>query len=108
MTVVGIAPQAVKKDEYGNELGRQTLFWVYFPQARHVFANQPVFNRRNDGARMTFDDLFWKRMFHSYIHKESNVQDRALYEYKSGIAYQLEADRIKEKMRDFESDLWSY
>ena len=106
--IIGIAPQAVKKDENGNEIGRQTLFWIYFPQARHVFAHQAVFNRHNDGARMTFDDLFWKRMFHSYISKESNVMDREIHEYKSGIAYQLEAEKIREKMRNFESDLWSY
>lgn len=106
--IIGIAPQAVKKDEYGNEVGRQTLFWVYFPEARHVFANQAVFNRMNDGARLTFDDLFWKRMFHSYIHKESNVYNREIHEYKSGIAYQLESDKIKEGLRNFESDLWEY
>ena len=106
--IIGIAPQAVKKDEYGNEIGRRALFWVFFPEARHVFARQAVFNGFNDGARMSFDDLFWKRMFHSYIHKESNVYDRALYDYKSGIAFQLEADRIKEDLRNFESDLWEY
>ena len=106
--IVGIAPQAVKRDEEGNELGRQTLFWISFQQARHVFANQAVFNRMNDGARMTFEDLFWKRMFHSYIHKESNVMDRSIHEYKNGIAYQLEADKIREEIRNFESDLWEY
>lgn len=106
--IVGIAPQVVKRDEDGNELGRQTLFWIYFQQARHVFANQAVFNRKNDGARMTFEDLFWKRMFHSYISKESNVMDRSIHEYKTGIAYQLEADKIREEMRNFESDLWEY
>jgi gliding motility associated protien GldN len=106
--IVGIAPQVVKRDEDGNELGRETLFWIYFQQARHVFANQAVFNRKNDGARMTFDDLFWKRMFHSYISKESNVMDRSIHEYKTGIAYQLEADKIREEMRNFESDLWEY
>ena len=106
--IVGIAPQAVKRDESGNEIGRQTLFWIYFGEARLVFANQQVFNRHNDGARMSFEDLFWKRMFHSYIHKESNVMDRSIFDYKSGIEFQLEADRIKEKMRNFESDLWVY
>ncbi|MBL4754413.1 MAG: gliding motility protein GldN [Flavobacteriales bacterium] len=106
--IVGIAPQAVKMDEFGNVIGRQTLFWIYFAEARPVFASQQVFNNHNDGARMSFDDLFWKRMFHSYIHKESNVMDRSIHEYKSGIAFQLEAERIKEKMRNFESDLWEY
>lgn len=106
--IIGICPQIVKKDEYGNEIGRERLFWIYFPQARHVFASHSVFMRKNDGQRLTFDDIFWKRMFHSYITKESNVYDRAIIEYKTGIAIQLESEKIKNGLRNFESDLWSY
>ena len=97
--IIGICPQIVKKDEYGNEIGRERLFWIYFPQARHIFSNQSVFMRKNDGQRLTYDDIFWKRMFHSYITKESNVYDRAIHEYKSGIAIQLESEKIKNGLR---------
>lgn len=106
--IIGICPQVIKKDEYGNEIGRERLFWIYFPQARYVFSNQPVFMRKNDGQRLTYDDIFWKRMFHSYITKESNVYNRAIHEYKAGIDIQLESEKIKNGLRNFESDLWAY
>lgn len=106
--IIGICPQVIKTDEYGNEIGRERLFWIYFPQARHVFANQSVFMRKNDGQRLTYDDIFWKRMFHSYITKENNVYNRAIHEYKTGVAIQLESERIKDGLRNFEADLWAY
>jgi len=64
--------------------------------------------RKNDGQRLTYDDIFWKRMFHSYITKENNVYNRAIHEYKTGVAIQLESERIKDGLRNFEADLWAY
>ena len=57
---------------------------------------------------MSFDDLFWKRMFQSYIEKESNIYDREIDTYKSGINALLESEKIKEKIFRFEHDLWSF
>jgi hypothetical protein len=42
-----------------------------------------VQSRQNDSQRMSFDDSFWKRMFHSCIVKESNIYDRDINTYKS-------------------------
>lgn len=107
--IIGISAQVVKKDDSGNETGgREALFWIYYPQARYVFANQVVFNRQNDAERRTYEDILWKRMFNSYINKESNVYNRAIYDYSMGIAYQLEADKIKNDLFILEHDLWSY
>ena len=36
----------------------------------------------NDTERRTFDDVFHKRMFNSYIIKESNVYNRRIEDYK--------------------------
>ena len=106
--IIGISPQVIKKDESGNEVGRTSLFWIYYPQARYVFANQVVFNRSNDAERRTYEDILWKRMFSSFVHKESNVYNRSLFDYTSGVAFQLEADRIKNDLFLLEHDLWSY
>lgn len=83
-------------------------FWVYFPEARYVFANWDVFNRQNDAERRTYEDIFWKRMFNSYIIKRSNVYDRRLGEYKLGIDLLLEADQIKEEIFNMEHDVWHF
>ena len=106
--IIGIQPIKVKIDESGNELGLEALFWVYYPQARYVFANQGVFNRQNDAERRTYEDIFWKRMFNSYIIKESNVYDRTFYDYTKGIAFQLESERVKDEIFNLEHDLWSF
>lgn len=108
--IIGICPVRERIDpETGESLGDQTLFWVYFPEAREVFVNAPVFNRMNDAQRISFDDLFMRRLFNSYIYKESNVYDRQINEYIEYTLDQLlEAEKIKDDIRNFELDIWEY
>lgn len=87
------------------------LFWVFFPEAREVLHNAKVFNGKNSAMPITFDHLLNSRRFNGYIFREENVQgDRAVTEYISDNALMqlLESNRIKEKIRDFEQDMWSY
>jgi gliding motility associated protien GldN len=86
----------------------EDLFWIYFPEARFVFANSEVFNRINDAERRTYEDVFWKRQFESTVIKESNVYDRSINEYKTGLDALLEAEKIEEKIFNFEHDFWHY
>jgi gliding motility associated protien GldN len=105
--IIGLKPVR----EYENEAGDpalEDLFWIYYPEARYVFANNEVYNRKNDAERRTYEDVFWKRQFESTIIKESNVYDRQINEYKTGIDALLEAERIKEEIFNFEHDLWSF
>ncbi|NOQ74280.1 MAG: gliding motility protein GldN [Crocinitomix sp.] len=106
--IIGIAPVIYGKDQNGNINGFEELFWLYFPECRYVFQNFFVQNRQNDSQRMSFDDLFWKRMFQSYIIKESNLYDREIDSYKAGVDALLESEKIKEKIFNFEHDLWSF
>ena len=84
------------------------LFWVYYPEARKLLANSEVFNRENDAARLSFDDMFQKRLFGSYIYKESNVYDRRIEDYRTGINALLESEKIKEDISNFEHDMWEF
>lgn len=103
--IIGIAPIVGSKNT--NSLGiPRKLFWIYFPELRYIIQNYFVYNRTNDAQRMSFDDLFWKRMFNSYIKKESNIYDRQIIDYTSGVDALLEAEKIKHFMQDFEHDVW--
>ena len=95
------------KERNGEEV-TEPLFWISYPESREVFANAFVFNEFNSAARLTYDDLFWKRLFDSYIYKEQNVFDRRIAQYATGVDALLEADRIKEEMFRFEESLWEY
>ncbi len=106
--ILGIAPIVPKIDADGEVEGYQEEFWIYFPEARFVFAENEVFNRQNDVHRMTYDDLFWKRMFASRVVKESNVYDRKLEDYLSPMDALLEAEEIERTIFNFEHDLWSF
>jgi hypothetical protein len=64
--------------------------------------------RQNDSDRRTWDDIFLKRMFSSYIYKENNVYDRRIEDYKQGMDALIEADRIKNEITNMEHDLWEY
>jgi gliding motility associated protien GldN len=107
--VLGICPVREAIDPLtGESRGDEPLFWVYYPDARKVLANSEVFNRQNDAQRMSYDDLFLRRFFSSYVFKESNVHDRRIQDYYTGLDALLESQRVKESIRNFEHDLWEY
>jgi gliding motility associated protien GldN len=106
--IIGLCPYMEKFDEFGEPKGFQPLFWVYFPECRKLFANSEVFNKWNDAERRTYEDIFFKRLFGSYIYKESNVYDRMIYDYTKGMDGLLEAERIKDELFVKEHDLWEY
>jgi len=82
--------------------------WFFYPDLRQVLAENECYKRHNDAARISFDDIFLKRMFASYIIKEENVYDRTINDYTAGLDALLEAEKISENVRDFEMDLWHY
>lgn len=106
--IIGLCPVVYKRDDKGNIEGFKELFWLYFPECRYVFQNFFVQNKDNDAQRMSYDDLFWKRMFQSYIVKSSNIYDREIDSYKAGVDALLESERIKEEIFIFEHDLWNF
>jgi gliding motility associated protien GldN len=95
------------KERNGEEI-TLPLFWISYQEARRLFANSLVFNNYNAAMRLSYDELFWKRLFDSYIYKEQNVYDRRISQYATGVDALLEAERIKVEMQRYEEDLWEY
>ena len=92
-----------------KEFSMKQVCWVYFPAVRPLLANHEVFNPNNDAERRTFDDIFFKRRFSSYIFKETNVYDnRLIDDYQHGLDALIESDKIKDFVFKFEHDLWEY
>ncbi len=110
--IIAIAPVRYKTtpDANGNRTisGLQEMFWLYFPHCRFVLNNYFVYNENNDAQWMSFDDLFWKRRFNAVIYKESNVHDREIDSYRSGLDALYESDQIKNEIRNIEHDVWSF
>jgi len=109
--IVGVCPirEYVKDDGGEGNVIQSQAFWIYFPEARNLFAKHEVFNPRNDAQRRTFDDIFIKRYFGSYIYKEANVyNNRRIEDYTAGMEAMMESERIKTSIFDLEHDMWEF
>lgn len=110
--IIGLALIANKENPETGEFNPEVLFWIWYPEARQVLANNflIVDNQKYVGTKhMTYDEFLTKRLYTSTIIKETNMYDRAIYDYKKSEMHQLlEADRIKNDIRYLESDLWEY
>ena len=107
--ILGICPIKDKLDDKGNFQSQEKIFWIYFPECRKILATKEQFNLNNGtAARLSYDDVFMKRMFSSYITKEENVYDRSISEYALGVDALLEAEKAKAKLFEFEQSLWEY
>ncbi len=109
--IIGLSPARLVEDDDTGELTsiQDPLFWVPFEESREALANAPVYNRRNDAQQMTFDDYFIRRFFTATIYREERPDNRVILEYVDDPTEQLmEAERIKEEIRNKELDLWHY
>ncbi|MEM8520188.1 gliding motility associated protein GldN [Flavobacterium sp. PL12] len=110
--LLGICP--VTPDVYSmnsEEKDYIELFWVFFPAARDVLHTAKAFNDKNSAMPISFDQILNSRRFNSVIYKEENVYgDRSIDEYMKDNAQNqlLESERVKDKIRNFESDMWNY
>lgn len=96
-------------EEMSGEVKKERLFWVHFQEARPVLANHEVFNPLNDAESRTFDDIFFKRKFASYIIQESNVYDnRDINKYSLGSGTLQESERVYKAIFTYEQSLWEY
>ena len=109
--LIGICP--VTPDVYtmnSDEKDYIELFWVFFPNARDVLHEAKAFIE-NSAANISFDQILNSRRFNSIIYKEENVYgDREIKDYIKDNAQSqlLESERVKEKIRNLEQDMWNY
>ena len=112
--ILGIAPMKNVITSQGVNLGETPLFWVYYPDLRPIFAKYEVYNGKNYGARMSWEELFESRMFYGRIIKSTidNPFDQYISQmqgFKNNPILQLmEGQKIQNKIFNYEQNLWSY
>jgi len=109
---IAIAPVIIDpRSKSKGEEGYIDLFWMFYPDTRQVLFEAEAFNESNTSKPVNFDHMINSRRFSAFIYKEDNVfQDRSLKEYipENALMQLLESERIKEKIRNKEQDMWSY
>lgn len=99
----------------GQPIGGQDevidLFWIYYPDAREILANNVVFNSKNLASDITYDDLLNARRFSSIIYKSENgLGNGVIKDYipHDADAQLEESERIKSQILEMENDMWNY
>lgn len=123
--IIGIAPVRIdiktQVDNNGNQLVdpvtnkvradtlKSAVGWFYFDDLREILVKNKVANNGNDNSKINFDDVFVRRLFHSYITKRSNAADLRIEDIILNPRERLlESERIKKALSDFEQSLWDY
>lgn len=110
--LLGICP--VTPDVYtmnSDEKDYIELFWVFYPNAREALHEAKAFNDTNSAMPISFDQIMNSRRFNAIIYKEENMYgDREIKDYMKNNAQNqlLESERVKEKIRNFEENMWNY
>lgn len=110
--LLALCPVTPEARDAGNDKADVIdLFWVYFPTVRDILHESKAFNDKNSAMPISFDHLLNSRRFSGNIYKEENVYgDREIEKYMKDNSQNqlLESERVKEKIRSFESDMWNY
>jgi len=115
--LLGIAPVApdVNFIDDMEDTGELTelipLFWVWYPGIRQTMHDMKVFNSKNSAFPLSFDLLLNARRFRAIIYREDNVYgNREVKDYiKNNSLFQVqESSKIRERIRDYELDMWNY
>jgi gliding motility associated protien GldN len=91
----------------------QPVFWVYYNDARELLSKKRMVNPGNDASTLSFDDFFVRRLFSSYVVKETNPGNKNIVEMlgltdPKDIRKLQESEAIKKSLADFEQSLWEY
>lgn len=112
--LLGIAPMVI--DAYSKKQGVENaqpvaLFWIFYPEARNILFHSQVYNQDNSAHPMNFDEILNARRFNAVIYKTDNdYGDREIKDYigDNSLKQLLESERIKNEIREFESNMWNY
>ena len=101
--IIGIAPLI-----YDKKTSKIVpLFWIYYPEWKELFASFEAKNYYSDEP-ITFNDVFTRKLFISLISKENNTFDRSVKATNHGKDFYLESELIKERVINYEEDLFHH
>lgn len=105
--IIGLAPMKMVEGNW------QPVFWIYYEDARELLSKHRLINPLNDASQLTFDDFFVRRLFTSYVVKETNPANKNIVDIlgqtdPKDTRKLYESERIKKSISDYEQSLWEY
>ncbi len=101
--IIGIAPLI-----YDKKTSKVVpLFWIYYLEWKELLSSFEAKNYYSDEP-ITFNDVFTRKLFISLISKENNLFDRSVKATNHGKDFYLESELIKERVINYEEDLFHH
>ncbi len=112
LAIAPMAPdvQTIGRDDIEDD-AIYPLFWIFYPDARNALHKAKPIKTGFVAHVESYDYVLNTRNFLSVITREENMfGNRSINEYVRGNSlFQLrEAEKIKNDIRDLESDMWTY
>lgn len=105
----GSLPEGINPTAPAMDIEAYPAFWIYFPEARHILVTKDAPSRLSDASGLSYDDVFTRRLFTSYVIKEERADGLRIKDYLAeGIDRLHESERIKKALVEFEQKRWSY
>lgn len=105
----GTLPEGINPTAPAMDIDAYPAFWIYFPEARHILVTKDAPSRLNDASGLSYDDVFTRRLFTSYVIKEERADGLRIKDYLAeGMDRLHESERIKKALVEFEQKRWSY
>ena len=111
--LLALAPAGPDVEFMTDEENTEILpyFWIFYPDVRDILHEAKTYNTKNSAMPFSFDHVLNARRFNGIAYKEENIYgDRKIESYipENSLMQLLEAERIKEKIRNFELDMWQF
>ena len=99
-----------QKENAAGERNSTWSWWIPMDdmRVRQVLVNANAYDENNDVVERSYDDVFIKRYFDSYVIRTSNIPNRAISEYMADLDAVLESQRLEDEIYNIESDMWEY
>ena len=106
--ILAIVPIREVYSSEGIFVGYSPMYWVPYGVIKDLLANSKAFNIKNDERFLSWADVLSERIFTSNVIYESNIFDRNIASYATGVDAIIESNRVEEVIFVQEHDSWSY
>ena len=94
-------------DNIWNFFQSSVVCWFLYDELRPYLAKQLIIPNGNENQRLTFEDFFTQRLYHSYVLGDSNMFDKVLLKtYTDPVSLRREQKRIEDELMNIEQDVW--
>ena len=111
--IIALAPMEMQFRDFDGEaefVGMKKLFWIAMqaPATRNLLSRKEAYCRENLVHLPSWEYVFNRTMYSSFITRIDNVWNRSIMDYLTGEDAIMESQRIEEEIMNISLDMWEW